>query len=241
MKKLLFCLAIFTFLFSGCAPVETVESAKVSPSEIRQDYTISTNRSRTEVTATFYANRASVDLDDPSRIELNGQEMNESKPFLMKGTDYHYSSDKFESRFQFALHTADGKIYRNEIIVQPLEIASQKLNLSRTSEVTIRLSRAVEPNETITFSLWSKRVQKSSKNKNFDSENETFSTSGDVVLDDSRTSFVIDSNRLENFPLGKATLKLKVSKNADVRQSTGGGGRLSAIYDSQNVTVTVAQ
>ena len=248
MKKLLPVFIIFIFLVLGCTSFETVESAKVAPSEIVQNYRISSAQNRTSVTAIFYAGGATVDLDAPTRIELNGKEMSESKPFFMKGTDYHYNSGSFEPTFQFAFYTADGKIFRNEISLAPIEIAGRDLSLSRSREIRIQLSRAVAPNESVSFSLRSQTIEVVSNEtgaNNFNADSQTtkerYSADGGAHLDAARASFAIEPSQLEKFALGKAILRIEVSKDADLQESTGKGGRMYSSYESQDVEVNIVK
>lgn len=245
MKQHLPVFLVFTFLVLGCTSLETVESTKVAPSEIYQDYRIKSAKNSTFVTATFHVEAASgetIDLDAPSLIELNGAEMRESKPFFLKGTDYNYQSNKFETDFQFDFHAADGKTYRNETSVAPAEIISEKISLSRSRDVPVRLSRALAANESLSFSLRSAdiRVESAGSNANANSVTaESYTADGGVHLDEARSSFTIDDSQLKKFALGKAFLIIEISKDSDLQQSTGKGGRIRTSYESQSVEVNV--
>lgn len=243
MKKYFPVFLIFIFLILGCTSFETVESAKVLPSEISQNYKIAAAKDHTNVTAIFYAaSGATVDLDAPSWVELNGSEMSESKPFFMKGTDYHYNSDKFEPTFQFAFHATDGKIYCNEISVTPLEIAAENLSLNRAQKPPIQLSRAVAKDESVTYSLRSADAQvvdSNSVNANSNVSSEIYSADGRAELDSSRTFFTIDSAQMKKFAIGKAYLTLEVSKSSDLQQTTAKGGSIISAYEAQTIPVNI--
>jgi hypothetical protein len=237
---------VFIVLVLGCS-FQTVESTKIAPSEISQVYNVSLKKTETNVIAHFYTDGATVDLDAPSRIELNGREMRESPPSFLKTTDYHYDSSKFESSFQFAFFASDGKIYRNEMNIEPLEIIGQYPNLSRSGETKFQLSRAVAPNESVSFSLRSQQIQFVSDQTNAGNSNtnsqptQTFSAEDTVRLDNTRTFFTIDSKQLKNFAPGKASLKIEVVKHSDLQQSTGKGGHLSIRYESQTLSFDVSK
>ncbi len=145
----------------GCASTETIESTKVSPTEIYQAYSINSNKNSTNTTATFRvggATGSTVDLDVPSKILHNEQEMSESKPFLFKGTDYNASAKQFVSQHKFSFTDAAGKTWNNEISLDALEITSQNLTISKANGGIIVLSRPVGKDENVEFSIVSEKI-----------------------------------------------------------------------------------
>ena len=101
LQKHLFGLIVFSLMVIGCASTETIESTKVSPAEIYRSYAVRGSKEGSHSTVIFRVGGSSgttVDLDLPSKIEHNGEEMSESKPTFMKGVDYFDSANQFATQ-----------------------------------------------------------------------------------------------------------------------------------------------
>ncbi len=244
LQKYLPVFIVFLFGVLGCASTETIESTKVAPTEIYQDYSIRGTKNNTLVMAIFRVGGptgSTVDLDAPSKILHNGKEMNESKPGFLKGTDYNGSANQFVSNHKFSFTDAGGKVWENEISLEALEINPQNLTISKLNGGTIALSRAVGQDETVVFSLVSEKTPPPSSNSNLNAKKLPeldYSTNLEIKFDKARSSVRIEPNSLKNFVDGKATLKVTVRKNKAAQQSAK-GGTLEISYESQNVPVNV--
>ncbi len=243
LQKYLPVFLVFLFGVLGCASTDTVESTKVAPSEIYQNYAIRGTKTNTSVTATFRvggATGSTVDLDAPSSVSHNGKEMSESKPGFLKGTDYNDSANEFVSTHKFSFKDAGGKVWENEISLEGLEITAQTLTISKANGGTITLSRAVGTDENVEFSLVSEKSAPASSNSN--SKNKTpelsYSSTLQFSIDEARTSVKIEPFSLKNFVDGKANLTVTVRKNKSTQQSAKGGA-LDFSYGGQKVAATV--
>ena len=171
---------VFTLLaafLSACPSTETIESTRVAASDVYQSYSISASRRQTSVHAVFRLNNETgktIDLDAPAKIELNGNLMTELAPGYLSGTNYEARTGDFVPRQQFAFTDAKGKVYRNEIVLQALEIAAPKIVLSRARDSVFKLSRAVAPDERISVSVNGKAI----------SDKESFSKTVEAKLDE---------------------------------------------------------
>lgn len=235
----------FVFLFGvlGCASTETIESTKVSATEIYQSYVIQGNKHSTSVNATFRvggATGSTVDLDAPAKIEHNGKEMTESSPSFLKGTDYNDSSNQFVSNHKFKFTDASGKVWENEISFDILEITSQNLSFSKANGGTFTLSRPLGKDETIEISLTSEKNPPPSSNSNSNNKKPEldYSTTLQPTFDQSGTTAKIESSALKNFVDGKANLQVTIRKNKAVQQSAKSGS-LDFTYEAQKVSVNV--
>lgn len=244
LQKYLPVFLVFLFGVLGCASTDTVESTKVSPSEIYQSYVINGTKNSTSVNATFRvggSTGSTVDLDAPAKVEHNGKEMNESKPGFFKGTDYNDSVNQFVSNHKFKFTDAAGKVWENEISLEGLEITSQNVSVSKINGGTITLSRPVGKDEKAEFSLVSDKTPPPSSG-NTNSANKkpelNYSTSLQVNFDQAGTTAKIDSSSLKNFVDGKATLMVTVHKNKSTQQAAKGGS-MDFNYESQKVGVNV--
>lgn len=246
LQKYLPVFIIFLFGVMGCASWESIESTKVSSTEIYQDYVIEGSKDRTTVTATFRVGGgtgSTVDLDAPSKILHNGKEMSESGAGFMKGTDYHDSADNFVANHKFVYTDASGKTWQNEISCEPLEMTVKDINISKTNGATITLSRPVAEDEFFDFTLTSETDPPPATNSNSNSNNTTpekvYSVTLPRDLDASRTAIKIEPSALmKNFVDGKAFLSLMLMKNGTIQHSARGGS-IRFSYTAQKVAVNV--
>jgi len=228
---------VFTFIaafLSACPSTETVESTRVAAADVYQSYSISASRQQTSVHAVFRQSSETgktIDLDAPAKIELNGKAMAEIAPSFMSGTNYEAKMSGFVPNQQFAFTDAKGKIYRNEIALQALEISAPKIVLSRTNASVFKLSRAVAADEQISVSVAGKAVADK------DSLNKTVETK----LDESRMNVSIAPESLKEFMTGAATVEVMVEKKESLKQTTPSGGAIRFIYQSAEVAAKITK
>lgn len=221
---------VFTLLgafLSACPSTETIESTRVTASSVYQEYSISASKNRTKTDAVFRVGGEmgkTIDLDAPSKIELNGKSMTELAPGFMSGTTYHSETENFVAKQQLTFTDANGKVYQNEIALAPLEIAgANKLVLSKSKPVSIKLSRAVAQNEEITISVSGKSATE-----------KTDSSKGvEAALDETRTTATIDPESLKEFAAGNASVDVLAMKKESLKQATPSGGVLKTTYVSE--------
>lgn len=243
LKKYLPVFIVFLFGVFGCASTETIESTKVSSTEIYQSYDIGGNKDQTTVTATFRVGGptgSTVDLDAPSKVIHNGKEMSESAPGFLKGTNYHDSANNFVATHKFSYTDANGKTWQNEISLDALEMTGKDVTVSKTNGAIITLSRPVGQDENIQLTLYSETNPPPATNSN--SNNKTPEKDYSITLpanfDATRTTIKIEPSVLKNFVNGKATITLTVRKNNAPQQSAK-GGMINFSYDSQKVSANV--
>ncbi|MBS1793081.1 MAG: hypothetical protein JSS81_04460 [Acidobacteria bacterium] len=228
-------LLIAIFLSAGCSWIETVESTKIRQSEIAQHYTVRANRDQTIVSAYFQQGNwgKSVDLDAPSRIEDNGRELSQSSLNIL-GVSYGVRIDSFEAAHSFVYTNNDGRIFRNELTVEPLEITAEEVAVNRSQETRIALSRAVGDDEKITVSLKSELTPPAGANTNARPKKpvEDYEISLNNELDATRTLIVLKPKNLKNFVIGKAVLTVETSRELPLRQQNPAGGKMSWSYSS---------
>ena len=224
-------LLLLALFGSACIFPETVESTRVPAAEIRQTYHIAADRDGTHVSAVFYHGDKTVDLDGPSRIEHNGGELPQISPGFFKGTTYERRDEIFAPRHAFVYTDGEGRTFRNELVFQPVEIKASGLEISRSRETSVPLSRDVEEGERVTVTLVSleKRPADDAKKPNGERLDEL--TLNDE-LDDARTAVVLKPKNLKNFTGGRATLKIEVSRELPLQQATPAGGSRGWSYTS---------
>lgn len=224
LKSFLVFTLIGAFL-SACPSTETVESTRVPAAGVYQSYSISASKRQTSVYAVFRLNNEAgktIDLDAPAKIDLNGKPMTEIAPTFASGTSYKAETGGFAPKQQFAFTDAKGKVYRNEIALEALEIAARKIVLSRTRGAIIKLSRAVAQDEEITVSVSGKAVaDKASLNKTVEAR-----------LDESRLNVLIAPESLKEFMTGAATVYVMTEKKESLKQATPSGGAMRFVYQS---------
>jgi hypothetical protein len=246
MKKHFSVFLVFISFILGCASTGTVESTKIAPSEIYQEYSISARRNQTNVSAIFREDGAlgtTVDLDAPSKIEHNGKEMRENPPSFLKGTTYYDEVSRFEPAHKFVYTDSAGKIYQNEIRLEPLEISGDSFNLSGAGTNRIPVSRPVGASETIIVSLTSETApppKETNTNANTNPDDApTYSFTVPANLDETRAAFIIEPSLLKKFAPGKAHLSFEVRKEVTATQMTNKGGKMTFSYESASVAVNV--
>jgi hypothetical protein len=233
LKTFLVCTFLAAFL-SACPSTETVESTRVAATEIYQSYSISASRQQTSVYAVFRLNNETgktIDLDAPANIELNGKSMTEIAPSFMSGTNYETKMSGFVPHQQFAFTDAKGKVYRNEIALEALEISAPKIALSRTRSSVFKLSRAVAPDEQISVSVTAKTI----------AEKESLNKTVEAKLDDARLNVSIAPESLKEFMTGAASIDVMVEKKETLKQTTPSGGAVRFIYQSTEVAAKITK
>lgn len=239
LKALPFVILIF-FCF-GCQTIETIESNKIPQSEIRQSYNIIASRERTRVIASFSQGNwgKSVDLDAPSKIEYNGSELAQSSLNFFSGTLYERKFEGAQTAHHFIYTNGDGKIFRNELNFEILELPSEEITINRLQETKIRLSRAVGKGENISISLKSLQTPpdfdgnsnaapKSKKTL----DNKEYDLNLNDELDESRSVIILKPKNLENFVNGKAVLSIEISREISLQQANEAGGAMRWSYNS---------
>lgn len=230
MQKILIIVITAIFL-TACPSTETVESTRISPTAIYQEYNVNASKNGTTVWATFRVgneNGKTIDLDAPSKIELNGKEMTEMAPAFMSGTAYKAEFPKVETPLQFVFTNADKKVYRNDLSFAPIEIISKNIIVSRRKPFVVKMSRAVSDNEEISLS-----VSGTAKDK---SEN---SSGAEVELDSTRTTATIKSVDLKEIINGKAKISFLIRQRQSLKQATTTGGTLKFTYQSVDVPARI--
>lgn len=245
MKHIFLLIIISSLLFlSGCDSTETVASNKVASTEIYQSYSITASKNRTSVAATFRVGGASgttVDLAAPAKISHNGKTMNESGPGFMKGTNYTDSSEEFVTNHKFVYTDAKGKAWQNEITVQPLEMTSAQIVVSKRKGGKITLSRPVGKDEEIQFSINSDQTPPDTNVKSKKKVvQKVYATGLQVKFDATRSSAIISPVSLKNFAEGTANISLTVRKSKQILQSAK-GGVIDFTYQSENISANVVK
>jgi hypothetical protein len=233
LKSFLVFTLVGAFL-SACPSTETVESTRVPAAGVYQSYSISASRRQTSVYAVFRLNNETgktIDLDAPAKIDLNGEPMTEIAPSFASGTSYKAEASGFAPKQQFAFTDAKGKIYRNEIALEALEIAARKIVLSRTRGAIFKLSRALAPNEQISVSVTGKAVaDKTSLNKTVEAR-----------LDEARLNVLLAPESLKEFTAGAATVYVMLERKEPLKQATPSGGAIRFVYQSGEVAAKLTK
>ena len=235
-KILPFALLIFVCL--GCQMMETVESTKVSQSEITQTYVVTATSEGTEITAQFNLGNwgKSVDLDAPSKIEHNGSELPQVSNFV-QGTFYETGLSGVQKNHSFVYTNNDGKTFRNEMSFEPLEITVQEITVSRSQETKIQLSRVVGNDEKVSILLNSSEKRPEPANSNntpemFKKDAPQYDLSLNNELDDNRSAIILKPKNLRKFVNGSAVLTVEISREIPLQQQTQAGGTMRWSYNS---------
>ena len=250
LKKHFYLFALLLLLTFGCRSCDTVESTKIAQSEIYQDYSITASNSSTSVTATFRVGGSTgttVDLDAPSKVEYNGQELTENLRSMLSGTNYTTESKGFQGRHQFTYTNGNRRVFQNSINFDPVEPVFGARELRSGEKTTILLSRPLMEDESIDTTLSSLEPTPTPAPQNGNTERRgnvsidtpQYSQSLGNNLNGKRNAIEINPGHLKNFVPGKAVLTITVRGNSDLQQKTEKGGRIDYTYVSQGLSVTV--
>ena len=233
---------VLIFVCFGCQTMETVESRKIPQSEIRQTYVVTATREQTNVGAYFNQGSwgKSVDLDAPSKIENNDGELPQSSLTFLTGTTYGKSLAGLQTMHRFVYTNNDGKVFRNELKFEPLDLPAGEIVIDRSQETVIRLSRAAGKDEKISISLKSSQKPPDSDNSNAAPNNsEEYDLFLNNELDENRSVIVLKSKNLKKFVGGKAVLSVEISRELPLQEQNQAGGTMRWSYTSTaNASVT---
>jgi hypothetical protein len=234
-------LMILIFAGLGCVTMmETVESTKIPQSEIAQTYAVTATREKTQVNATFNHGTwgKSVDLDAPSRIEYNGRELPQNTITFLNGTSYTTTLEGAQTVHNFVYTNNDGRMFRNELSFEAVELPPEDAVINPFEETKIRLSRAVKNGENVSISLTSREAPPAPVDSNGAPRAEKpglskeYEISLNDELDATRTTIILKPKNLKNFVPGKAVLSVEVSRELSLREATNAGGTMRWSYRS---------
>lgn len=145
------------FLFVSCFTDDTPKTANVKQNEIYQEYDLIWNNSGQEWNADARfrwrnADSEPMQLTPPSRVTINGQEMEWSENLFMSNS-YSRSGKTGAKRFTFHFADTDGHVYINTIPFTPIEFDTVMTAIARFEDLRIPLSRDVQPDEVIEFHM----------------------------------------------------------------------------------------
>jgi hypothetical protein len=222
--------------------METIESTKIPQSEIRQTYVVTATREQTNVAAYFNQGSwgKSVDLDAPSKIEDDDGELPQSSLTFLTGTTYGKKLAGLRTAHRFVYTNNDGKVFRNELNFEPLDLPDGEIVINRLQETVIRLSRAAGKDEKISISLQSAQKPPDSGNSNAAPNNsEEYDLFLNNELDENRSVIVLKPKNLKKFVGGKAVLSVEISRELPLQEQTQAGGTMRWSYTSTiNASVT---
>jgi hypothetical protein len=236
---------ILVLLGLGCDSVETVGSNKIPQAEIKQYYKVSSSKNYTEVSAVFNHENVSitVELNAPSKITHNGKEIPKMTANEFAGTTYELSFDKLETNHEFVYTDGDGNVFRNSVRFEPLDIATSEIEINRSMNTIIPLSRAVGKDEKVSVDLVSETARPPLDNANANFNNEEnepkYSFHIDGEFNSDRTAIVLKPKDLKNFVSGKALLQIEIGRESALQQADPGGGAISWRYASRIETKVV--
>jgi hypothetical protein len=236
---------LLVFVGLGCDSVETVESNKIPQAEIKQFYKVSSSKNNTEVSAVFNHENVSVtvELNAPSKITHNGKGMPKVTANDFAGTTYELSFDKLQTNHEFVYTNGDGNVFRNSMSFEPLEIAASEIEVSRSINTIIPLSRAVGKDENVSVDLVSDTerppIDPANSNLNDNETEPKYSFHIDGEFNSDRTAIVLKPKDLKNFVGGKALLQIEIGRESALQQANAVGGTISWRYESRIETKVV--
>lgn len=145
------------FLFVSCFTDDTPKTANVKQNEIYQEYDFNWNNSMQLWTADARfrwrnADSEPMQLTPPSRVTINGKEMEWSEN-LLESNSYSRNGTPSAKRYTFQFTDTDGRVYINTVPFIPIEFDTVMTVMARYKDLRIPLSRDVQPDEVIEFHM----------------------------------------------------------------------------------------
>lgn len=249
MKKIssILAFAILVFIAFGCRSCETIDSSKLDPSEIYQEYSVTVS-DNTAVSAEFRVSGSTgttIALVAPSKVEHNGKAMNEHLRTVFSGTYYSAENGGFVGSHTFVFTDSSGKTYRNSITFEPIKIAVDSIDLSKGNKaIVVPLSRGLADGESLTVQLISdvdqpkQPANTANSNANVPSGPD-YSTELAGSVDNTAKTLTIETERLRNFVVGKAKMHISLAGSRKPANIGERGGNLSYSIQSPAVTANV--
>ncbi len=240
-------IAVLAFVAFGCRSCETIDSSKLDPSEIYQEYTI-TVADDTTVSAGFRVSGptgTTIALVAPAKVEYNGGAMSENLRTILSGTYYSAGSSGFAGSHTFVFADSSGRQFKNSIEFDPIKINSNDIILSNSGKsIVIPLSRPLVDGESITAYLRSD-AEPPAAPANTGNSNTNASAGPDYSRDLSGTvdnraqTLSIETDQFRNFIAGKARLYVVLSASRIPTAVGIRGGNISYSIQSPTVTANV--
>lgn len=242
-----FAITLLALTAFGCRSCETIDSSKLDPSEIYQEYSVTVNDS-TISSAEFRVSGSTgttVALVAPSAVQYNGQSMSEHLRTTFSGTYYSSETKGFVGSHTFVFTDSSGKKFTNVLSFEPISISSEDLDLSRSSKsLTIPISRSLADGESLTATLISDAQpprQTANTNSNSSSADEPqYSADLRGSVDNSSRSLKIDGEQIRKFVAGKAKLHLYLNGSRKPAEIAIRGGNMNYSIQSPTVRVNVS-
>jgi hypothetical protein len=238
IKPKILLLFVFTLIFcAACASTATVESTLVNPAQIYQYYEIDASRNETNLRVYFRVkdlNGATIDLDAPARIEVDNQALKENVNTAFNGTIYTLTEKSYHSAREFVFTGADGKIYRNRIVFEPIEFAAggKEIVLRRGETNYIPLSRISNDSKDF-FQIY---LSNSESNP---PEDKGFNESVEPKFDTARNALIIQKDVLQRAKTNDAWLEMRVQHSVPLAEKTAAGGDCRVYYQAEKVRVRI--
>lgn len=243
-KKLcLLLLLSFCCLTASCASGGKLESGNVSQEDIHQSYTVRRTQESLEIRAKFRLKDRLGDtlaLTVPSRVTHNGKEMTR-QDYFMSGAGYFADEKSYPVASRFEFTDTRGKTYSNSISLDPVEFAAGSVQLKKTAQSMLPVTRIVKDDDTrVVLTI------KDSSQKEYSSEvrggRGAVGFRSSVYFDETKKAIILEPDFLKDIPEGTVTVSLVVKKEKDtLAQATGRGGEISIEYAANAIAATVAK
>jgi len=239
--------ALLTLIVLGCRSCETIDSSKLDPSEIYQEYSITVSEN-TNVTAGFRVSGqtgTTIALVAPSHVEYNGTPMNEHLRTVLGGTFYSAEDNGFVGSHTFVFTDSTGKRFTNSVDFEPITIAAANLDLDKGAKsINIPLSRGLATGESVTVQIVSDaeptKPPANAANSNAEAvDGPDYSTDIIGSVDSEAKTLTIGTERLGNFAAGPAKMHITLNGSRNLAEVGIRGGNISYSIKTPSIPVKV--
>lgn len=240
-------LLVFTLTVFGCRSCETIDSSKLDPSEIYQEYSISAS-AKTRVTAEFRVSGptgTTIALVPPAMVEYNGKTMDESLRTVLSGTFYSDEADGFVGAHTFVFTDSSGKRFTNSITLDPIEIRAENIEINKAAPtIVVPLSRGLADGESINLQITSHTEPPTPPTNATNSNTNVrpgpdYSVEVSGAVDATAKTLTLQTEQLRNFAQGKAKMSIVVQGSRVQAEFGIRGGNISYTIKSPYIPANV--
>ncbi|MEO5860015.1 MAG: hypothetical protein ABIR33_13835 [Pyrinomonadaceae bacterium] len=237
--------AILILTALGCRSCETIDSSKLDPSEIYQEYSItaSTNTTVKAELRVSGATGTTVALVVPAKIEHNGKPMDENLRTVLSGTFYSDETVGFAGSHTFVFTDSSGKQFTNSVTFDPIKIEAENIEINKNIRtLVVPLSRGLASGESVSIQFASEvdppKTPATNSNSNAAAGPDYLADISGSVDNDAKT-LTIDTESLKNFAIGKAAMRITVKATRQPLELGIRGGAISYQIQSPPVASRV--
>ena len=206
------------------------------PPNIYQDYSINASKLLNSVVVQFRRDGPDgeiIELRDGADVEHNGEFLTRERRVYSDTFAYKIYPQQFVGENNLVFTMPDGRRFKSRLTIEPVEWASEPINLDRTHDLRLKLSRPVTETEKLIFGmsvLIPDEGQKDTAKTSISLQNN---------FGDDRSVIVIKAADLAELKSGRAVATVEVNGEKPTDEGLPAGGRITYNYRSDHLNISV--